>query len=725
MIDQSLNEVFAKSIKLAKELQHEYITIEHIFYMILLSDDGSNIIRTLGGDVEVMQELLRNYITSQIDKLQTPIDEPYESYALSKIIQNLLTHTQNSSQQKAQIGDMLVALYYEKNSFACMLLEEYGISRLDILELISHPTQEVKTEPKQSESYLQKYTIDLIKKAKEAKIDPLIGRDSELFHLLQVLCRRKKNNPILVGEAGVGKTAIVEGLALELMRDEVPDVISKSNLFALDLGALIAGTKYRGDFEKRLKGVVEELKQIPKAILFIDEIHTLVGAGATGSSSMDASNLLKPSLASGELKVIGATTYNEYRASFEKDRALSRRFSKIDINEPSLEDSFKILKGLKTNYEKHHNIKIEDSALKSAVELSNRYINDRFLPDKAIDLVDATAASFHLLKHKKKVLRAIDIEKNISKTLGIPLSKIDENSVDMLKNLEQELQNRVIDQDEAINKIAKAIKVSKAGLTQKNKPIASFLFTGSSGVGKTELSVALADALGIHFEKFDMSEYMEKHSLSRLIGAPAGYVGFEQAGLLSEAIKKHPHTVLLLDEIEKAHPELLNILLQVMDSASLTDNTGYRVDFQNVIIIMTSNVGTSARAVMGFNSDDSLSQNEELKNFFTPEFRNRLDAIVRFNSLNVSSLKKIAKKQLDELNVALKDKKVSINATDEALAFIAKESYLKELGARELKRYIKEHIINKLSDELLFGKLKYGGVVRVLVDDELVLEFDN
>lgn len=723
MIDEQLNEVFAKAINLAKELKHEYITIEHLFYMLLGSSDGDVIISNLGGDIAVMKELLKNYLMTQIEPLATPMAEPYESYALTKTIESMIAHTQSSSKPKAYVGDFLVALYNEKNTFAYMLLNEYNISRLDILEFISHPQEDIpKTATQIKESYLQKYTIDLVQKAKDGKIDPIIGREDELERVMQILCRRKKNNPILVGEAGVGKTAIAEGLALNIANNQTPQIIASSNLFALDMGSLIAGTKYRGDFEKRLKGVIDELKTIPKAILFIDEIHTIVGAGATGNSSMDASNLLKPSLASGELKVMGATTHSEYRASFEQDRALSRRFSKVEVDEPSIKITIDILKGLKSRYEKHHNITISDSAIRSAVELSKRYINDRFLPDKAIDLVDESAASFHLLKNKKSVLRSLDIEKTLSKIVGVSISKLDESETDRLMELESTLRARVIGQNEAIDVISRAIKVSKAGLNEEHKPIASFLFTGSSGVGKTELSVALSEVLGINFVKFDMSEYMEKHSLSRLIGAPAGYVGHERAGLLSEAIKKHPHSVVLLDEIEKAHPELINILLQVMDSATLTDNTGYKVDFQNTIIIMTSNVGSSARAVMGFNSDSSLSQNEELKNFFTPEFRNRLDAIVAFNLLTPEVVESIAIKLLDELSVVLKKRKVSISSTKEAIAFIAKEGYSKELGARVLKRYIKEHIIDKLSDELLFGRLKNGGKVSVDYRDGLVFD---
>lgn len=713
MISPQLNDVFQKSILFAKELKHEYITIEHVFYQILSSQEGARIIFSCGGDVEAMRELLQNYIKTQIDPLMQDIKEPFESYALSKVIENMINHIQSSGQINADIADLIVALYDEKNTFSYMLLNEYNISRLDILELISHQDTQEEPTTTTKESYLEKYTINLIQKAKELKIDPVIGRDDEIQRVTQILCRRKKNNPILVGEAGVGKTAIAEGLALDIVAKKVPHIIQNTQLFALDLSAMIAGTKYRGDFEKRLKGVMDELKKTPDAILFIDEIHTLVGAGSTSGGSMDAANQLKPSLASGELRCMGATTFNEYRNNFEKDKALSRRFSKVDINEPSVETSYKILKGLKSKYEEYHGVTYSDGALKSAVELSKRYITDRFLPDKAIDLIDETAASFHLLKHKKNLIRSIDIEKTISKMIGISISKVSEDETSSLFDLEDKLKQKVIGQDNAIKEVVKAVKISKAGLNAQNKPIASFLFTGPTGVGKTELSMAISEVLNIHFEKFDMSEYMEKHSLSRLIGAPAGYVGFEQAGLLSEGIKKHPHCVLLLDEIEKAHPDLVNILLQIMDSATLTDNSGYKVDFQNVILIMTSNIGASARSVMGFNKDTSLSQNEELKNFFTPEFRNRLDAIINFNALKPDVVNKIVEKLILELNEQLKKKKVTITISKKALEYIAHSSYSNEMGARPLKRFIKEHITQKLSDEILFKKLKNGGKVSI------------
>jgi ATP-dependent Clp protease ATP-binding subunit ClpA len=724
MISPTLNDIFQKSILFAKQLHHEYLTIEHVFYLLLSSSEGAAIIEACGGDTQKMKDELAEYIKANIETLPQNIDQdPYESVALSRLIDNMVRHIQSAGQTSADVGDLLAALYEEEHTFAYMLLNEYHISRLDILEIISHT--DIHTSTNDRESNLDKYAINLLQKAREGKIDPVIGRDKEIKRVTQILCRRKKNNPILVGEPGVGKTAIAEGLALRIVAKEVPDIIKDSQLYALDLGAMLAGTKYRGDFEKRLKGVMDEIKLIPNAILFIDEIHTLIGAGST-SGSMDAANQLKPALASGEIKCMGATTFLEYRNSFEKDKALSRRFSKVDINEPSNEVSYKILKGLQNKYEKHHGVKYTNKALKSAVDLSKRYITDRFLPDKAIDLIDETAASFHLKKNKRVKVSAADIQKTIASIVGISNRKMNNDETEALKNLQSDLQARVIGQDQAVEAVAQAIKISKAGLTPQNKPIASFLFSGPTGVGKTELAIALSSTLGIHFEKFDMSEYMEKHALSRLVGAPPGYVGFEQGGLLTEAIKKHPYTVLLLDEIEKAHPDLVNILLQIMDSATLTDNNGYKADFQNVILILTSNIGATARNVMGFNKDESLSANEELKAFFTPEFRNRLDAIVEFKQLSHETVKGIVYKFINELNSELKAKKITVYLNDESAEFIANEAYSKEMGARPIKRYIQDNITNKLSDEILFGKLKNGGIVEVnVIDYKLELDFQE
>ena len=722
MISPSLNDIFQKSILYAKELNHEYLTIEHVFFLLLNSQKGASLISECGGDIEKMKEELSHYIKTNIEKLPPNISQdPYESVALSRLIDNMVRHIQSAQQESADVGDLLAALYEEENTFSYMLLNQYQISRLDILEIIAHSSSG-EPEQKEKKSYLAQYSIDLIAKAKEGKIDPVIGRDEEVKRVIQILCRRKKNNPILVGEPGVGKTAIAEGLALSIASSKVPKIIKESKLYALDLSALLAGTKYRGDFEKRLKGVMDELKLQKDAILFIDEIHTLIGAGST-SGTMDAANQLKPALASGELKCMGATTFAEYRNGFEKDKALSRRFSKIDIGEPSKETSYLILKGLQKKYEKHHGVKYTNKALKSAVDLSSRYLTDRFLPDKAIDLIDETAASFHLRKKKRVKVTATDISKTISSIVGISSTSINESEVASLQSLEADLKKRVIGQDSAVISVAKAIKISKAGLTPEGKPIASFLFSGPTGVGKTELAIALSDTLGINFERFDMSEYMEKHALSRLVGAPPGYVGYAQGGLLTEAIKKHPYTVLLLDEIEKAHPDLVNILLQIMDSATLTDNNGYKANFQNVILIMTSNIGATARNVMGFNKDDSLSTNEELKSFFTPEFRNRLDGIIDFVALDEETVLGIVSKFISELNNELKEKKITIDLTDKALEFISSSAYSKEMGARPLKRFIQDNITNKLSDEILFGKLQNGGSVHVDAKDFITLEF--
>ena len=723
MISPSLNEIFQKSILFAKELRHEYLTIEHVFYHLISSQEGANIIHLCGGDTSKMKQQLDTFIMTNIEVLPLHVAaNPHESVALSRLIDSMVRHIQSAGQIVADVGDLLAALYEEENTFSCMLLHEYQISRLDILEIISH--NEKTSEKSEKESNLEKYSINLIQKAKQGKIDPIIGRNSEIKRVIQILCRRKKNNPILVGEPGVGKTAIAEGLALSIVAGEVPNIIKDSQLYALDLSALLAGTKYRGDFEKRLKGVMDELKKIPNAILFIDEIHTLIGAGST-SGSMDAANQLKPALASGELKCMGATTYIEYRNGFEKDKALSRRFSKVDVNEPSKETSYKILKGLKQKYEEHHSLTITNGALRAAVNLSSRYITDRFLPDKAIDLMDETAASFHLKKTPKQTVTASDIEKTITKIIGISGSKIKENEIELLQNLENRLKMQVIGQDKAVEHVAQAIKISKAGLSTQTKPIASFLFSGPTGVGKTELSIALSKLLNINFERFDMSEYMEKHTISRLVGAPPGYVGYEQGGLLTEAIKRNPYTILLLDEIEKAHPDLVNILLQIMDNATLTDNNGYKANFQNVILIMTSNIGATARNVMGFNKDSSLSKGEELKSFFTPEFRNRLDAIVEFEQLSMETVREIVLKFVNHLNEEIKDKKITIELSDAAVDFIAQEAYSPEMGARPIKRYIQNSITNKLSNEILFGTLKNGGTVTVNYENELVLEFKS
>ncbi len=722
MISNELNSVFQKALTYAKDQHHEYLTIEHVFFALLGSDEGIRIIKECGGDVQMMRELVAAYLIQNMEPLPEDVDqEPFETVALSRIIDQMIRHIQSAQKEHAGVGDLLAVLFEEEHSYAAALLAQQDISRVDILETISHQDVNADVGQNADESFLGKYTVDLLEQAKKGKIDPVVGRENEIERVVQTLCRRKKNNPLFVGEPGVGKTAIAEGLALRIVSGDIPEIIKDSSLFALDLGALLAGTKYRGDFEKRLKGVMDEIKQQKNAILFIDEIHTLIGAGAVNGSSMDASNQLKPALASGAMKCMGATTYAEYRNVFEKDKALSRRFAKIDINEPSHEDSFLILKGLRAKYEEHHRVKYTDKALRAAVDLSKKYITDRFLPDVAIDLIDEAGASFHLQKKKRSVVTPHDIEKIISKISGIPTSRISEDDTAKLKSLEVDIKASVIGQDKAVTLVSQAIKRSRAGLNPPERPIASFLFTGPTGVGKTELAKTLAEVLGVHFERFDMSEYMEKHALSRLVGAPPGYVGYEQGGLLTEAARKHPYMVLLLDEIEKAHPDLVNILLQVMDHGTLTDNNGYKAGFKNVILIMTSNVGATSRSVMGFNADDELSRNEALKDFFTPEFRNRLDAVIEFSALTIEVVEGIVEKFVAELNAQLSSKKVSVALTPEAKRYLAIKGYDKAMGARPLNRVIQEKLKNPLTDRLLFEELK-GEIIVDVKDDEIILK---
>ncbi|MDP1784994.1 MAG: ATP-dependent Clp protease ATP-binding subunit ClpA [Sulfuricurvum sp.] len=724
MISTELNVIFQKAVAFARHQRHEYLTIEHVMLALLNSPEGSAIIQSCGGDVQVIRESLGQYLVQTIEPLPDEVtQEPFETVALARMIDEMMRHVNSAQKQHADIGDFIAAVYEEHHTYACLLLQEYGISRVDLLEAISHRDIEMPQDAQQNEGALEKYAINLIEQARKGKIDPVIGRSAEIERTIQTLCRRKKNNPLFIGEPGVGKTAIAEGLALRIVAGDVPKLLENAVLFALDLGAMLAGTKYRGDFEKRLKSVIDEVQNHPNAILFIDEIHTIVGAGAVGGGSMDASNQLKPALASGALKCMGATTHAEYRNVFEKDRALSRRFARIDVNEPSLDDSFLILKGLRARYEEHHGVKYTDKTLRSAVELSKKFITDRFLPDVAIDLIDEAGASFHLHHQKRTTVTPHDIEMVISKITGIPTSKIGNDAREQLSGLEDELKTLVIGQDHAIAQVVRSIKRSYAGMSAPNKPIASFLFSGPTGVGKTELAKSLSESMGIYFERFDMSEYMEKHAISRLIGAPPGYVGFEQGGLLSEAVRKHPYMVLLLDEIEKAHPDLVNILLQVMDNATLTDNNGYKANFSNVVLIMTSNVGATERTVMGFNADASISRNEALKSFFSPEFRNRLDAVVEFGALPSSVVEGIVDKFIRELNVQLKPKKVTITLSEKAKVYLAKIGYDKAMGARPLGRVIQEKIKDPLVDEMLFGKLTNGGRVAIDFDDKLSFEY--
>jgi len=727
MISVELNNIFRASVKFAKENKHEYLTLEHIFLSILKSSQGSEILTMVGANVSEMEEAVAQYIEVNNPVMEDLEEEagghdPYETVALSHVMNDMVNHINSSGRSEAKIGDLLASIFTQTKSFAYAVLQSRGVSRLDILEVISHSDIDEENEVFENEEdtipNLNAYTTELVAIAQSGKIDPVVGRSSEIDRVMQTLCRRKKNNPLLVGEPGVGKTAIAEGLALQIANDDVPEILKGSLVFALDLGAMISGTKYRGDFEKRLKGVLNELQSVDKAILFIDEIHTLVGAGSTSGGSMDAANLLKPALARGELKCIGATTYAEYRNHLDKDKALSRRFSKIDIDEPSVADTMTILLGVKDKYESFHKIKFTDEALQSAIDLSVKYLHDRFLPDKAMDIIDEVGAHFMLRDKKDVTVEASDIEHSVARMLSLPSTVVSSDDTSKLKNLASVMKKKIIGQDEAINTVVQAIKRSYAGLNQENQPIGSFLFVGPTGVGKTALSAGLAESMDIHFERIDMSEYMEKHALSRLIGAPPGYVGYEQGGLLTEMVKKNPHTVLLLDEVEKAHPDIMNVLLQVMDGAKLTDNNGMVSDFKNVILIMTSNLGTKEANVMGFNKDNSSKTENALKDYFSPEFRNRLSSVVKFNHLSLEVVEKIVDTEITKLNKQMESKKIEIKLGKKARNYIAKTGYSDSYGAREVARVIDREIKEALTDEILFGELKNGGTVKVTYKQE-------
>jgi ATP-dependent Clp protease ATP-binding subunit ClpA len=728
MISVALNDVFKDAVMYAKENRHEYLTVEHVFLSIVRSEAGIEILSTLDANLEMLEEGIVEHIHKTIPSLKEAV-EPFETVALSRAINDMMTHIHSSGRTEASIGDMIAAIFMQEHSYAVYLMKKEGLSRVDILEVISHrnlPQETEAKEGKKEEGLLDQFTIELVSLAKTGKIDPVVGRIDEIERVMQTLCRRKKNNPLLVGEPGVGKTAIAEGLALKISEGDVPEVLKDSKVFALDMGALVAGTKYRGDFEKRLKGIISELSQMDDAILFIDEIHTMVGAGATSGGSMDASNLLKPALARGDLKCIGATTYQEFRNFFDKDKALSRRFAKIDVEEPSIEDTFTILKGVQHKYEDYHNINFTDTALQSAIDLSVKYLHDRFLPDKAMDIIDEVGAHFMLRGQEGVTVKPKDIEESVAKMMKLPSTVIGTDDTKKLKTLEKDLASHIIGQDEAIKALSTAIKRSYAGLNADNKPIGSFLFVGPTGVGKTALATQLAETMHVHFERLDMSEYMEAHTISRLVGAPPGYVGYEQGGLLTEMIKKHPHTVLLLDEIEKAHPDIMNILLQVMDGAKLTDNNGVVSDFKNVILIMTSNIGTKEANVMGFNKDNSMKTDKALKAFFSPEFRNRLSGIIEFNTLDLKALTTIVDRELEKLNLLLKPKKVKVKLNKKAREYLANEGYDERYGARHITRVIDEKIKESLTDEILFGKLKKGGLVKVSYkNDKLEFLFEG
>ncbi|MDY0181140.1 ATP-dependent Clp protease ATP-binding subunit ClpA [Aliarcobacter skirrowii] len=735
MISKELREIFAKSINYAKTNRHEYLTLEHIFLMLINSQTIKELFEDLNVNSIKLFEDLKKYVDDTTPKLpENIVDEPIETIALSSTIEYMVAHTQSSGKTKANVEDMFVAILKDENAYATYLLKKLGIQRVDILEEISHKDDTgVENRDEQNDKVLDQNSSELVAIAKKNQIDPVIGRDKELQRVIEILGRRKKNNPLLVGEPGVGKTAIAEGLALKIASGEVPPFLEDSKVFSLDMGSMLAGTKYRGDFEKKLKSLLKEISKIPNAILFIDEIHTIVGAGSVGGSAMDASNILKPLLASGKLRCIGATTFSEYRNDFAKDKALSRRFAKVDINEPSVEDSILILEGLKSKYEEFHKVKYSKSAIISAVELSKKYIQDRFLPDCAIDVIDEVGASKKIelsttLKTKSDLnitITSKDVEDVVSKMAHIPSRSATKSDLTLLKNLEKNMQKRVFGQDKAIVSIVQAIKRNKAGLGVDKKPIGSFLFTGPTGVGKTEVAKELSLQLGIHFERFDMSEYMEAHAISRLIGAPAGYVGFEQGGLLTEAIRKHPHTVLLLDEIEKAHLDLMSILLQVMDNAELTDNSGNKADFQNVILIMTSNLGVAEANVMGFAKNEKLNEGKAINKFFAPEFRNRLDAVVSFDSLSLDIVSKVVGKFIEDLERQLESKKIKIEISKKAKDELANLGYDKTMGARPLNRVISDKIKNPLTDEILFGKLKKGGVVKIDYKDDFIFTYIN
>lgn len=735
MISKELRSIFTQAVGYAKSSKHEYLTLEHVFLMLIHDQTIENLFLDLGVDTNKLFSDVKKYIDENTPKLPKDIvDEPMETISLTSTIEYMVSHVQTSGKTNANVEDMFVAILKDEKSYASYLLKKLGIQRVDILEEIAHKEPDEENSENENDidnKVLDKNSTELVAVAKKDEIDPVIGRDNEISRVIEILSRRKKNNPILVGEPGVGKTAIAEGLALEIANERVPEFLLKAKVFSLDMGSLIAGTKYRGDFEKKLKSLLKEVIKIPNAILFIDEIHTIVGAGSVGGSAMDASNILKPMLANGKLRCIGATTFSEFRNDFSKDKALSRRFAKVDVNEPSIEDSITILEGLKSKYEEYHGVKYSKGAIISAVELSKKYITDRFLPDCAIDVIDEVGASKKILlaselktKSEKNItITSKDVETTIAKMAHIPERSATKSDLTLLKSLEKNMQKRVFGQDKAIITIVQSIKRNKAGLGLDKKPIGSFLFTGPTGVGKTEVAKELSTQLGIHFERFDMSEYMEAHTISRLIGAPAGYVGFEQGGLLTEAIRKHPHTVLLLDEIEKAHPDLMSILLQVMDNAELTDNSGNKADFQNVVLIMTSNLGATEANVMGFAKNEKLNENKAINKFFAPEFRNRLDSVVTFDSLSIDIVAKVAGKFIEDLEKQLVDKKIKIEISAKAKKELASLGYDKAMGARPLNRVISDKIKNPLTDEILFGKLKKGGFVKIDFEKEFIFEF--
>jgi ATP-dependent Clp protease ATP-binding subunit ClpA len=741
MISKELSVTLGLAVREAKKRRHEYVCIEHILFALLYDSTGIEIIESCSGNIENLVNALEKFFDDNLETV--PEGSEYvlqQTMAFQRVIQRAVNHVRSAEKQEVEISDVLASIFQEKDSHAAHFLNSEGVTRLDVLSYISHNISKthfdgglggfVKTDKKQKKKRanpLELFTIDLVKMAADGKLDPLIGRKTEMERTLQVLCRRRKNNPVFVGDPGVGKTAMAEGLAQKINEADLPDILKNIKIFSLDLGGLLAGTKFRGDFEQRLKGVIAELKKIPNAILFIDEIHTIVGAGATSSGSMDASNILKPVLAAGDIRCIGSTTYEEYKNHFEKDRALSRRFEKIEIYEPPVSETIQILKGLRSRYEEHHEIVYTDSALKAATELSAKYINDRYLPDKAIDVIDEAGAFVRLSgSTRRKKINPSDIEKIVAKIAKIPTQSVSTSDRTKLENLEESLKQVVFGQDDAINSMVTSIKRSRAGLSAPEKPIGSFLFTGPTGVGKTEVSLQLSRALGVEFIRYDMSEYMEKHAVARLIGAPPGYIGFDQGGLLTDGIRKHPYAVLLLDEIEKAHQDLFNILLQVLDHATLTDNSGKKADFRNVIIIMTSNAGSremSSQSI-GFgdvHKDVESKGKKAVEKFFSPEFRNRLDGIIQFSSLNIEIMEKVVDKFIAQVNEQLSAKKVLLTVSSEVRTWLAKKGHDPRYGARPLERLIQTEIKDVLSDQILFGRLAKGGEIIVgLENDKLI-----
>ena len=742
MLSSNLEQTLHRALAYANDRRHEYATLEHLLLALTEDPDAVAVLRACGVSMERLREEIHDYIDNELANLiSVQLGDAKPTAGFQRVLQRAAIHVQSSGREEVTGANVLVAMFSERESHAVYFLQEQEMSRLDALNYISHGiakvigqsedrTVEGAEESASAEKVVQKgrealdaYCVDLNKKARDGRIDPLIGRVHEIERTIQVLCRRTKNNPLYVGEAGVGKTAIAEGLARRIVEKQVPQVLADSTIFALDMGALLAGTRYRGDFEERLKAVVTELEALEGAILFIDEIHTVIGAGATSGGAMDASNLLKPALQSGSLRCIGSTTYKEYRNYFEKDRALVRRFQKIDVNEPSIEDAVKILRGLKPYYEKHHRVRYTNEAIRTAVELSARYIGDRRLPDKAIDVIDEVGASQMLVpeSRRRKVIGVKEVEAVISKIARIPPKSVSKDDRTALQHLNRDLKTMVFGQDQAIEALSAAIKLSRAGLREPEKPIGCYLFSGPTGVGKTEVARQLSRSLGIELTRFDMSEYMERHTISRLIGAPPGYVGFDQGGLLTDAIDQHPHSVLLLDEIEKAHPDLFNVLLQVMDYGKLTDHNGKTVDFRNVILIMTTNAGAAdmAKPALGFERDARVGDDQEAINrMFTPEFRNRLDAVIGFKNLAPSIMSRIVDKFVMQLETQLADRNVVIELTDAARDWLARKGYDPLFGARPLARVIQDEVKKPLAEELLFGKLAKGGVVRVdIVDD--------